>query len=404
MTDHVSPLNETETEITRTVVREFQANWTPTARKLLVREYGSAPLIRLINASVLKKTEDQKGLLPMLLAFEYCGDPHQRAFAKRSVEMVTRAAISLYEGSKDDDPIKLSPQDLDTAVSKTLASTAMELGLVPGEPERVVRLGLYLLKEFHIFGWERVIGDPDQLTVRFVLLDERIIDQKKTIETMWGEFVQQTSRDLWASSGVAQREPVAESRNDNRLLMALRAFCKDEVFENSLVRAHSKRPPKMKPSAAFELYVSWLLGLFGWSTVLLGEYEKIVGDETNVERASVDILATSQSQKLVLLVVACTLGTPKHEDFDNLRHAREILLREYFGETFAQIIPVVFTTVMGGAKYDYIEDPVTIAIVDADRLKELFALVKSGGGDTDLLIFLNSLTDLAARAEFSAQI
>lgn len=382
-------LNNTETELVLKVVQEFLAHGRRAARKLLVREYGSTTLNRLINGSALRGTADQKGLLPMVLAFEYCGDSDVRAFAKQCVETVTTTLVSLYKTATDDDPIKLSPGDIEIAVNNMFEWA---------DSRKVVGVGLYLLQEFHILGgWAPKVGDPDQLTYELVFVNESILN-RKNIDTMWDEFVQQTGATLKASSEpvASQDEPrVAAARKENLLLLALRAFCKDEEFEESLIRPHSKRPPKMSPSAAFELYVDWLLGLFGFSTIMLGEYEHILGRETQVRRASVDILAAGHSQNLLLLIVACTLGTPKQEDFDNLRHAREILLREAFGETFVQILPVVFTTIMGGAKCDYLEGRVSIPIMDADRLKELLALMKSGGMDTDFLIFLNSLSDPA---------
>jgi hypothetical protein len=391
MTDPISPLNQVETKLTHSVVLDFLANWRPTARKLVVRQYNPAILSRLINCSVLKQSQDQKGLLPMILAFEYCGDSEKVAFARQSVEMVTKAAASLYRDATEDDPIQLTPQQIEISLKEKFGRS---------DAPRMLWLGLYLHQELYILGGlVPNLGDQDILRdlskTRFVLVNERILGTNA--EKIWDEFVQQKSRDLWPSSQNVQTEPVAESRKENRLLLALRAFCKDEEFESSLVRAHSKKPPKMKPSAAFELYVSWLLGLFGWSAILLGEYEKIFGDETNVERTSVDILATSQSQDLVLLIVACTLGPPKQEDFHKLRYAREILLQEVFGETFVQVMPVVFTTTLGGAKYDYLDGGETIPIVDAAGLKELLTLLKGGGADADLLAFLKSLTDLAVR-------
>ncbi|MGB6876713.1 MAG: hypothetical protein WBD87_11855 [Candidatus Acidiferrales bacterium] len=383
MTDFVSRLDKTETEIVLKVVRGFLQTWKAVPRKPLVTKYKSpAPFTRLVSGSVLRQTGDQKGLLPKVLAFEYCGRRSIIRYARGSVERITKTLVQLYENSTADDPLKLSPTDIEAGVNQMFGRA---------HSNAHVRLALYLLPEFHILSG---LGpaDSDQLTFQFVLLNESILE-RKNIETMWDEFVEQTGKNLKSSSEpvASQDEPrVAEARKMNLLLLGLRVFCKDEEFENSLVRAHSKKPPRVSPSAAFELYVSWLLGLFGFSTIMLGEYEHILGEETQVRRASVDILAASQSQNL-LLIVACTLGTPKQEDFDNLRHAREILLREAFGETFAQVVPIVFTTIMGGARCDYLEDRVSIPIVDADRLTELLTLVKNGGMTAELWIFLNSL-------------
>jgi hypothetical protein len=116
----------------------------------------------------------------------------------------------------------------------------------------------------------------------------------------------------------------------NILLEAVvQQFCKGTTLDDLLTRAYNVQTAKLKPSAAFELHVSWLLGMFGLSTVVLGNYERILAPDTPVQRASVDILAASQRSKLLLLV-SCTLNPPKPEDVSNLRYAREILARGIF--------------------------------------------------------------------------
>jgi hypothetical protein len=94
----------------------------------------------------------------------------------------------------------------------------------------------------------------------------------------------------------------------NILLEAVvQQFCKGTTLDDLLTRAYNVQTAKLKPSAAFELHVSWLLGMFGLSTVVLGNYERILALDTPVQRASVDILAASQRSKLLLLV-SCTLN------------------------------------------------------------------------------------------------
>lgn len=89
----------------------------------------------------------------------------------------------------------------------------------------------------------------------------------------------------------------------NILLEAVvKQFCKGTTLEDLLTRAYNVQTAKLKPSAAFELHVSWLLGMFGLSTVVLGEYESLLAPDTPVQRASIDILATDQQSKLLLLV------------------------------------------------------------------------------------------------------
>lgn len=164
----------------------------------------------------------------------------------------------------------------------------------------------------------------------------------------------------------------------NILLGAVQQFCKGTTLDELLTRAYNVQPAKLKPSAAFELHVSWLLGMFGLSTVVLGEYERLLAPDTEVQRASVDILAASQQSKL-LLVVSCTLNTPKEEDLGNLRYAREILARGVFAETGVHVIPVLFTSSMGCPSYYQSEGHFDwIPVFDADSVKTLLELLKSG--------------------------
>lgn len=166
------------------------------------------------------------------------------------------------------------------------------------------------------------------------------------------------------------------------LLEALKLFCGDAKLEDLLTRAYDIKAPRLNESAGFELRVAWLLGMFGLSTIVLGDYEQIVATNTKVRRATVDILAASQHGKL-LLAVACTLNPPKAEDFANLRYAREILTREVFVETAVRVIPVLFTSSMGCPSYDKPEDSFdAVPIVDADQLKILLRLLRAGQEET----------------------
>ena len=164
----------------------------------------------------------------------------------------------------------------------------------------------------------------------------------------------------------------------NILLEALRLFCQDAELDNLLIRAYDARPPRLNESAGFELHVAWLLGMFGFSTAVLGHYEHIVAPNTKVRRATVDILAASQRNRF-LLAVACTLNAPKAEDFGTLRYARDILAREVFAETGVRIIPVLFTSATGCPTYDKAEGSFdAVAIMDADQIQKALNLLRTG--------------------------
>jgi hypothetical protein len=164
----------------------------------------------------------------------------------------------------------------------------------------------------------------------------------------------------------------------NILLGALRQFCRGKTLDELLVRAYNVQTVKLTQSPAFELHVSWLLGMFGLSTVVLGDYERLLAPDTEVQRVSIDILAANQRSKLLLLV-SCTLGTPKEEDIGNLRHAREILAREVFAETGVRVVPILFTSSMGCPSYYKSEDHFdSVPVIDADSMKTLLGFLDSG--------------------------
>ena len=136
----------------------------------------------------------------------------------------------------------------------------------------------------------------------------------------------------------------------NVLFEALKFFCPESELSLLLCSPHEKKGKRFKPDAAFELHVAWFFGLFGLSTVVLGEYEHIVAPKTKVRRGSVDILAASQRHKKLVLV-ACTIGTPKEEDFTNLLTTAEILAREVYADTNVRILPLFCTAAPGYPPY-----------------------------------------------------
>ena len=183
------------------------------------------------------------------------------------------------------------------------------------------------------------------------------------------------------------------------MLEALQHFCRGAKLDDLLVRAYNEQPKKLKQSAAFELHVSWLLSMFSLSPIVLGEYEHILAPDSPVRRASVDILAASQERRL-LLIVGCTLDTPKPEDANNLRYAREILARDVFAGTGVNIFPVLFNSSMGGPQYDKSEDHFDwVPIVDADSMKLLLEHLRMGQEDRFFQFVSNPTYGLAASSQ-----
>lgn len=175
----------------------------------------------------------------------------------------------------------------------------------------------------------------------------------------------------------------------NVLFEALKFFCPEPELRMLLSSPHKKQGKKFKPEAAFELHIAWLLGLFGLSTAVLGEYEHIVAPETKVRRGTVDVLAASQRDKKLVLV-ACTIGVPKEDDFSNLLNTARIIADEVFAGTSVRVLPVVCTGVRGQGTYrEDIEGLSGLPILDADLLEVALELVKAGR-ERDFLAFLEN--------------
>ncbi len=196
---------------------------------------------------------------------------------------------------------------------------------------------------------------------------ERLIELKVT-HAVLGD-VMDVQDHLWRLIPEAER---------NVLLAALRRFCPQADLQNLLVKAYEHNPKRLKTSSAFELHIAWLLSLCGLSAIVLGEYEHLLAEQTGVQRASVDILA-GKAKNDFLLVGACTIATPKEEDYTNLAHACEILRREAFPDTRIPVFPVLFTGALGQPPYKQVGDELTyVPIVDADRIEIVLELLECG--------------------------
>lgn len=175
----------------------------------------------------------------------------------------------------------------------------------------------------------------------------------------------------------------------NILFEAVQLFLKETSLDDLLVKAYDEKPPKLNEGAGFELHVSWLLSLFGFSTILLGNYEHIIAPHTKVRRSSVDILAAHQPNNL-LLVVGCTLTAPEIKDFGNLTNARDILKRGPFAEMGVNIVPVLFTCTTGGPSHYRNEESLEmLPIIDADKLEILLRHLRQGEEERFFHFLLN---------------
>lgn len=357
------PLTETETKIVRDVLSRFLEKREATPKHFLIVKHGDPEaLSRLEQANVLESLKHQsegEKFLPRVLAFHRCADEETLREAKWSIEVVACVLKSLYTENLEKEKTQFTASEIESRALK----------LYEGVQTETIKLGLYLIREFYEIGCGGGGMNSGRTECTMMTVNPYIVTVKNW-GTIWDDHMRRVLPQEVAADVAVADEP-------NILLLALWRCCSDEEFEGLLVGAHNKKAPRLNESAAFEAHVAWLLGLFGFSTIVLGEYEHIVAPNTKVRMASVDILAARQADKSLLLV-ACTLNPPKPEDFSNLRHTREIFRREVFGGKSVEVIPVLFTAALGCAPCETITGTFdTVPIVDGDALRELLQLLRN---------------------------
>lgn len=378
---HIMQLSENDVRIVKEVLRRFMENKASTPKRFLVVNYQDpeAPE-RLSRVNVLESLNNV-AYLPKAGAFHLCADDEVLQKAKRSLQTVAQALRNLFMENSDKTRFDITEVEQYALTLDENATT------------ETIKLGLYLLRDFWELGCSvgvnpeaAQLGFSSQTPAEYstVHVGDYIVTPR-SFETLWDEHM------LRCFPPANAKTDTSAANEPNILLAALLRFLpNEERLESLLVRAHSQNPTKPKVSAAFELHVAWLLGLFGFSTIVLGEYEHIVAPGTKVRQASVDVLAASQAQK-TLLLVGCTLNEPGQKDFSTLRYAREIVAREAFAGKSITVVPVVFTAAIDDRSYDRIADRLdAIPIVDADDIKALLQLLPNGR-ESELLGVLQNL-------------
>lgn len=362
-------LTEIEKQIATDVLNRFLSDKKPTARKPLSTKFKDPYALNLlVERSVLRANNQNNLFLPMVVAFHFCADETTLRVARKSVSVVVNALQDLFSYSTYDFP-QFTPAEIEVRARQKDGEVTADL----------IRLGLYLAQEFGVFGgWTPAETEPPEfkstaaIEFKSVGANEYILTHEN-VEGLWDQRIKQWTERF--EPAVKDGGNVA-ANEQNILLSALRVFCTDVEMESLLVHPH-KVTRKLDVSAGFELRVGWLLGLFGFSTIILGDYEHLVVPETKARRGSVDILAAHRTRKL-LLAVACTTAPPKMEDFGNVRNVREIVLREAgFAGTDVRVIPVMFAATRGGPLCDR-NGTECVPIVDTDRLKEFLGLIWQG--------------------------
>ena len=161
------------------------------------------------------------------------------------------------------------------------------------------------------------------------------------------------------------------------LLAALRQFLTENELEQYLTEPTEApslyRKGKRDPSATFELGVTWLLGLCGFSIAWLGQTKHEALKDGKVTRFSTDILGYYEAEDIAVLV-GCTIGVPKDDDIDNLKSVRKVLLDEVFKDTRTQVKPFVFSAApeLGNKDRDGVK------LLDAGDIRGILNYVRQG--------------------------
>jgi len=185
----------------------------------------------------------------------------------------------------------------------------------------------------------------------------------------------------------------------NPLYFLLTKFCPPADLSKLICRPHSVPPQKTKPQKDFEQHVAWLLGCFGFSTIVLGAYEDLVAEQSRIKRGSVDILAY-HSERRVVLFGGCTLNVPKEEDYVLLLSMRAMLLEDWKGDLPFSSEAVMFTAAPDcPAKWNAVKSDSFLSalsgdyvtVIDANRLSNALVLLQERKEDQFLQAFGTAL-------------
>jgi hypothetical protein len=189
-----------------------------------------------------------------------------------------------------------------------------------------------------------------------------------------------TALDIEKPSFPTQVSRLLESKKPAKapLVAAFSRFCSLNELEEYLAQPIEAKQPfkkgKKDTDATFELAVVWLLGLCGFNIIWLGQTKHETLKENKVTRFSTDILASHHESKNLLLLVGCTIGSPKDSDIDNLKSMRRVLQDKVFKDTQLHIKPFIFSAVpeLGNKERDGVK------VLDTDDIRGILSQLKHG--------------------------
>lgn len=164
----------------------------------------------------------------------------------------------------------------------------------------------------------------------------------------------------------------------NALWWILQAFCPLEAFNSRLTAPTVPKGRIDKEQRSFEQYVAWLLSLYGYSPIVLGDFEYLLAPDSQVRRGSVDIIAYHKERNRVLLC-SCTIAAPEERDYGNLVTVRSDLQSRISRDvSFAIELAIISCTAQCVVPPQYSTPTAHVALFDRESLKDSIRWLQSG--------------------------
>jgi hypothetical protein len=174
------------------------------------------------------------------------------------------------------------------------------------------------------------------------------------------------------------RKDILPKEETNSLWWILQAFCPIERFESELTAPTPQKTQAEREQRSFERYVAWLLSLFGYCPIVLGEFEYLHVGISKVRLGSVDIIAYHKERNRVLLC-SCTMGAPEERDYGNLVTVRSDLQSRINQDvSFIFELAIISCAAQCVAPRHYSTAASHVALLDRGDLKDSIRWLQSG--------------------------
>jgi hypothetical protein len=174
------------------------------------------------------------------------------------------------------------------------------------------------------------------------------------------------------------RKEILPREETNSLWWILQAFCSIERFEAELTAPTAPKKQTEREQRSFERHVAWLLSLYGYSPIVLGEFEYLRAGISKVCLGSVDIIAYHKARNRVLLC-SCTMGAPEERDYGNLVTVRsDLQSRMNQDVSFAFELAIISCAARCIAPPHYSTAASHVALLDRGDLKDSIRWLQSG--------------------------